>query len=248
MDEIKGRVVRQVESVLVKFKEDMINCVKDLVSALCKDYLGAHEVPQYVPTPVPNDVSGPENHTTPVADLNAVTIRNVLQNLSEYSTPPRSTPMSQVISFTLFLGRTFDENLTPTKKGNVGSGYDCATPVPENCAQSANSENRARQSSFQQSLELHKRQALNLADEPSFSLGLTQEEQSQGVVNVLAAEDELEDLVPAINVADNIEESQLSRKSKRQKTVPSGLVETYQCGPHLLSRLRESQKFIFFIG
>lgn len=95
--------------------------------------------------------------------------------------------------------------------------------------------------------ELHKRQALNLADEPSFSLGLTQEEQSLGVVNVLGAEDELADLLPAINVADNIEESQLSRKSKRQKTVPSGLVETYQCGPHLLSRLRESQKFIFLL-
>ncbi|WZZ25815.1 hypothetical protein YC2023_009216 [Brassica napus] len=243
MDEMEGRVVRQVESVLVKFKEDMINCVKDMVSALCKDYFGAHEVPQYVPTPVPNDVSGPKKHTTPVADLNAVTIRNVLRNLSEYSTPPRSTRMSQIISYTLFL----DENLTPTKKDNDGSGYECVTPVPENGAQSANSENRARQSSFQQSLELHKRQALNLADEPSFSLGLTQEEQSLGVVNVLGAEDELADLLPAINVADNIEESQLSRKSKRQKTVPSGLVETDQCGPHLLSRLRESQKFIFLL-
>ena len=112
MDEMEGRDVRQVESVLVKFKEDMINCVKDMVSALCKDYFGAHEVPQYVPTPVPNDVSGPKKHTTPVADLNAVTIRNVLRNLSEYSTPPRSTRMSQIISYTLFLVRTFvSENM-----------------------------------------------------------------------------------------------------------------------------------------
>lgn len=67
------------------------------------------------------------------------------------------------------------------------------------------------------------------------------------MVNVLAVEDDVADPLPAINVTDNIEERQLSRKSKTQKTVPSRLVETYQCGSHLLSRLRESQKFIFLL-
>lgn len=47
------------------------------------------------------------------------------------------------------------------------------------------------------------------------------------------------------NGRDNIEEGQGSRKSKRQKMVPSGLLDDYQCGPHLRSRLRDSQKFIF---
>ncbi|XP_048599446.1 uncharacterized protein LOC106363809 [Brassica napus] len=132
-------------------------------------------------------------------------------------------------------------------KDNHGSGYECVTPVPPNGAQSANSESRARQSSFQQRLELHKRKAHNVEEEPSFSLGLTQEEQSVGIVNVSVREDEFADLVPPIHVADNIEERQLCRKSKRQKTVPSGLLETYQCGPHLLSRLREYRKFIFLL-
>lgn len=44
MDEIEGKVLREVESVLDKFKEGMNNCVKDMVSALCKNYFGAHEV------------------------------------------------------------------------------------------------------------------------------------------------------------------------------------------------------------
>ena len=44
---------------------------------------------------------------------------------------------------------------------------------------------------------------------------------------------------------DNIEGSSSSRRSKRQKTVPSGLVEDYLCGPHLLSRAKESQRSIF---
>ena len=105
--EMEGRVVRQVESVLVKFKEDMINSVKDMVSGLCKDYLAAHVGPQYVTPPVRNDVSGTSNHTTPVADQNEVTIRNVLRNLSDYSTPPRSTRMSQVICLNNFKTRTF---------------------------------------------------------------------------------------------------------------------------------------------
>ena len=105
--EMEGRVVRQVESVLVKFKEDMINSVKDMVSGLCKDYLAAHVAPQYVSPPVRNDVSGTSNHTTPVADHNEVTIRNVLRNLSDYSTPPRSTRMSQVICLNNFKTRTF---------------------------------------------------------------------------------------------------------------------------------------------
>ena len=44
------------------------------------------------------------------------------------------------------------ENLTPTKKDHVESGYVCGTPVIQSCAQSANSENRSWQNLFQQSL------------------------------------------------------------------------------------------------
>uniref|UniRef100_A0A0D3CR25 Ubiquitin-like protease family profile domain-containing protein n=1 Tax=Brassica oleracea var. oleracea TaxID=109376 RepID=A0A0D3CR25_BRAOL len=51
--------------------------------------------------------------------------------------------------------------------------------------------------------------------------------------------------LPDLNFADNIEDPQTSRKSKRQKMVPSDLVENYHCGPHILSRLRRSQKFVF---
>lgn len=55
------------------------------------------------------------------------------------------------------------------------------------------------------------------------------------------------ELMVDIKVSDNIKEGQLSRKSKSQKTVPTDLVEDYQCGPHLLSRRRESLRCIFLI-
>ncbi|KAF2594771.1 hypothetical protein F2Q70_00042767 [Brassica cretica] len=76
-----------------------------------------------------------------------------------------------------------------------------------------------------------------LMDEPSFSLGLTQDEQVQGEVNIMAPEVDPGEPMSENNVDDNIEEEQVSRKSKRQKTVPSSLVDDYQCGPHILSQI-----------
>lgn len=44
------------------------------------------------------------------------------------------------------------DNPTPTKKDHVESGYVCGTPVIQSGAQSANSENRSMQQSFQHKL------------------------------------------------------------------------------------------------
>lgn len=89
-------------------------------------------------------------------------------------------------------------------------------------------------------------------------MGLTQEEALQGEGDNLPnqfheGEDHITNQLhqgePStdINVGDNIEDRHFTRKSKRLKTVPTGLVQDYQCGPHLLSRLRESQRNIFRI-
>ena len=93
--------------------------------------------------------------------------------------------------------------------------------------------------------EAHKRQEHNITDEPSFSLGLTQEEMNQGQLNMVPAEVPLRKTTSEMNVDDNIAEVQVSRKSKRQRTVPSTLVDDYQCGRHIMTRVRESQKFVF---
>ncbi|KAG2243636.1 hypothetical protein Bca52824_094530 [Brassica carinata] len=80
---------------------------------------------------------------------------------------------------------------------------------------------------------------------PSFSLGLTQEEQilsaepltRQEVANVTTLSD--------INVGDNIAYPQSLRKSKRQKTVPPALVQDYLCDPRIDSRLRSPWESVF---
>ncbi|KAG2323406.1 hypothetical protein Bca52824_016619 [Brassica carinata] len=156
--------------------KQMITSIKEMVSAHCKEHLVNPHGTGKIPTSAPNVVSIPPSQMRPVADANALTIRDILRDIN-----------------------------------HVDSGYVCVTLVPQLCAQSANSENRSRQNSFQQSLV-----------------------------------DEGEPMVE-INVADNIEVGQLTRKSKRQKTVRTGLVEDYQCDPHLLSRRRESQRCIFVI-
>ncbi|XP_009123716.1 uncharacterized protein LOC103848589 [Brassica rapa] len=232
VDAIEGKVVVHVDDLFVKLKEEMIKCVKDMVSAMVKDVFEAQNGPSNIPSAAPPEAAALSTHSTPARDLNANTIENVLRNLSDYSTPPRSKHMTQV-------------NLPSTNKDDVATGFVCVTPEPETCAQSANSENRTRQISLQQRLEAHKRQEHNITDEPSFSLGLTQEEMNQGQLNMVPAEVPLRKTTSEMNVDDNIAEGQVSRKSKRQRTVPSTLVDDYQCGRHIMTRVRESQKFVF---
>lgn len=92
-----------------------------------------------------------------------------------------------------------------------------------------------------------RREETGQEDDPSFSLGLTQEDLNQSQVNLVATEKPQGETALRMNVADNIEEGQVSRKSKRQRAVPSGLVEDYQCGRHIMSRARQAQKFVFGI-
>lgn len=88
---MQGNVVGLVESVLVKFKDEMLACVKDMVSALCKEQVVDRNGTHHIPTPGVDEVSVPANHTSHNPDANANTIRNVLCNVSVYSTPPRAT-------------------------------------------------------------------------------------------------------------------------------------------------------------
>ncbi|KAL0897756.1 hypothetical protein Bca101_081717 [Brassica carinata] len=205
---IEGKVVVQVDALFAKFKEEMIKCVKDMVSATCQDFGGVHHGVSHIPTDVSNEAGGQPSRTTPAADVHRNTIQNVLSNISAYSTPPRVNHTSQ------------EKNLTANNKDHVESGFVCVTPFDEHCAHSATSGNRTRQNSF----ELNLRQ-----------------------VNLVATEKPQGETALRMNVADNIEEGQVSRKSKRQRAVPSGLVEDYQCGRHIMSRARQAQKFFFGI-
>ncbi|KAH0926488.1 hypothetical protein HID58_018744 [Brassica napus] len=232
LDAIEGNVRVQVEALLGKFKEEMLSSVKDIVSALWKDHIAAHNAGGNSQPSSPTNVTVPACHTSHVADANAKTIQNVLRDISQYSTPPRSNHISEA------------ENPTPTKKDHVESGYVCGTPVIQSCAQSANSENRSRQN-LRLGISTTKTCRMNLH---FYSLGLTQEEQIHGDSPIYGKNDHELEHLSINNVADNIEGSILSWRSKRQKTVTTGLVEDYLCGPHLIvinvSRLAVSRREI----
>ncbi|KAF3487196.1 hypothetical protein F2Q69_00055774 [Brassica cretica] len=176
--------------------------IKDMVSALCKEQVVDRNGTHHIPTPGVDEVSVPANHTTHNPDANANTIRNVLCN---------------------------DENFTPRKEDDVGSRYVPFDPVSDTCAPSAHSETSTRKNAFQRSLGngAQHRQPLMITDEPTFSLGLTQEEQIQPDAHVMATEVGRGEPMSDNNGDDNIEEGQGSRKSKRKKTVPSGLLDDY---------------------
>ncbi|CAF2106345.1 unnamed protein product, partial [Brassica napus] len=73
---------------------------------------------------------------------------------------------------------------------------------------------------------------------PSFSLGLSQEDNNDDLVNGLAAEQ------VAVE-KDNPFDLQECRRGKRQKTVTHGLVDVFQCSPDILNRARESQMAVY---
>ena len=80
---------------------------------------------------------------------------------------------------------------------------------------------------------------------PSFSLGLTQEGALHWNHGISMPEIVTAVIEPTVNVVNNIEDPQQCRKSKRQKCVPQALVQDYQCGPEIVSRVQQSQKSIF---
>ncbi|CAG7910175.1 unnamed protein product [Brassica rapa] len=211
VDAIEGGVRKQVETLLSKFKGEMLSSLKDIVSEVCKDHLAAHKGPGNYQPSSPTNLFVPGCHTSHVADANAKTIANVLRDISQYSTPPRSNRICESV------------NPTPTTNQQVESGNVCGTSVIQSGAQSANSENRSRQQSFQHKLTPQNNKD-NIADEPSFSLGLTQEEQIQEDIPILGQTCPHHVQLSQTNVDDNIEGISSSRRSKRQKTVVDILI------------------------
>ena len=166
VEAIEQKVGVYVETLLEKFKEEMLTFVTEKVSTLWKEHIGSLSGAGTIPTSPTKEVSVPATHSSPDADVNAMTIQNVLRDISQYSTPPRSNRMSEVRIMCLYFIVSFHRsiiiiiftkfmctciyyyqagNLTPSNKAHAGSGYVCVTRVLQSCAQSAISENRSRQ-------------------------------------------------------------------------------------------------------
>ncbi|XP_018436588.1 uncharacterized protein LOC108808979 [Raphanus sativus] len=223
VDSVEGSIVGLVEGVLAKFKDEILHSVRCLVGQLTKDNEGG---PSTIPEKGRNTAAMDKgnmrgSNVSPLIDVNGEIIRNILDNLSAYSTPPASPRLS--------LG----ENPSPTKNHERIDHPAAVDNVHNSFALSAHSENHRRSLDLNQPLEVENRFPITNMEVPSFSLGLTQEEP----LEVAAGN--------TVNVVDNTEDPQQSRKSKRQKCVPQALVDDYECGREIVSRVRKSQKFIF---
>lgn len=102
VDSIEGSVVELVQSVLAKLKEEMLETVRNLFTALTKEEdAGPSRIPKNVTNTVDREnyssrVNGRGSNGCLVKEANDQTIRNILGNLSSYSTPPDSPRLSQV--------------------------------------------------------------------------------------------------------------------------------------------------------
>ncbi|KAG2239117.1 hypothetical protein Bca52824_089977 [Brassica carinata] len=232
IDFIEFSVTAIVESMLKKFKDDLVDTVTSMViSAVGKGQPSADNITAVNPCAIPHCVSVNDPLRNPVLEANDKCLRNVMEHISDYSTPPTSPRNSQ--------------NTIPSVVGDAQKAAKPLCPGNHSGAQSAHSQNHSPHVDITQILVVDKMVAPCINDMPSFSLGLTQEENMQLEDERLPQERATVSLGDDIVVGDNMDDPQSSRKSKRQKTVPAALLHDYQCGPHILSRMRLSQKVVF---
>ncbi|KAJ4904803.1 Uncharacterized protein Rs2_18754 [Raphanus sativus] len=178
-------------------------------------------------------------------DENNRVIANVLENLSHYSTPPGSPNQPPVSD-----GRGQDEISSLPTGGYLGESKHQLRSIsrPElnvqkwqskqNLAYAATNVNvgdRPQMSTLSGHSGTEDRLRSDF-DQPSFSLGLTQEKD--------ALPSREHDQMGENNTHHGLEthlDTFLSRKSKRIKTVPQYLLSGYQCGSSILNRAREGQ-------
>ncbi|KAF3488288.1 hypothetical protein F2Q69_00053784 [Brassica cretica] len=235
VDSIEGSLVGLVHSVFGKLKEEMLESVRHLVTALTKEEGDAPATIEenLTNTAVRQNGIVPDSNSSPVREANDQTIRNILGNLILYSTPPNSPRLCQ------------GEN--PTPKYNEGGLYFEAggDNVNDSFALSAHSQNHQRAVEINQPLEEENRVQGPAMDMPSFSLGLTQDEALNGNHGITFKESVRHQPESIVKAVDNIEVRHQYRKSKRQKCVPHALLADYECGPEIGSRVKKSQNFIF---
>ncbi|KAL0802259.1 hypothetical protein Bca101_057435 [Brassica carinata] len=96
LDSIEGSLLGLVKSVFAKFKEEMLESVRCLVAEFTKgDEVGPSRIPEKGnQTPSINKGNMAGSNVSHVRDANAQSIRNILANLSAYSTPPASPRLS----------------------------------------------------------------------------------------------------------------------------------------------------------
>lgn len=100
IDSIESYLTGYLESLMGKFKEEMLQTITSMViTYLGKGHSAAPHDPLLNPPETHNFVSGNLPYMIPLADDNAKSIRNVMENLSDYSTPPSSPRNCQVILY-----------------------------------------------------------------------------------------------------------------------------------------------------
>ncbi|KAL0813247.1 hypothetical protein Bca101_069690 [Brassica carinata] len=214
---IEDTVNRVIAPVLSTFKEELVRSVADIVNQKMaavhwKETNPIHTRPDLEQTGDVNDGG----------DLNAPIIRNVLGNLTQYSTPTRSADKCQKSD-----NRTKTRDPPPAKLVAAREKLLDATSHPSLTPESNHEQRDMTAGDKSGDLSTHS---------PSFALGLTQEDQVgigtlEGVHRVSIIDD-----IPKDSFDGGSADVEILRKSKRAKLHPSALVAGYQSGTEMRNR------------
>ncbi|CAH8384092.1 unnamed protein product [Eruca vesicaria subsp. sativa] len=227
MEELKSKYSQLEETVTRTFQAKFDKLKKDMVESLTaaiRDEVIRQKISSELDF---NQDKGPRNEFEVEETQYEATIRNVLGNIDQYTTPRETSRTCAGISSTNNCG-----NKSP------GVRTDIVVEATGRGSNSYQSHKSDRLDEVSQSKEGVTNASGPVIEVPSFSLGLTQEE----VANVQHENNSNETANDGVGVTN------LCRKIKRQRTIPPVLLADYHCPPILVTRARESQKRMFATG
>ncbi|KAL0844975.1 hypothetical protein Bca101_018221 [Brassica carinata] len=230
---IEDTVKSVIGPMLANFKEEILKSVGEVLKKEKVEGTHKHERGLHAPTGLGTITDGQEG----VGDINEEIIRNVIDNIEQYSTPPQSVDQCEASDNRTINQEPASVNAAPVKKIKRTVPQFHSTASASSPAQ----------------LDMNALTAHDTGEpeEPSFSLGLTQEEK-KNTLQSLQVDHEgtdhghnkvADEFCSGTEIEFNGKDSEpdLPRKSKRSRAAPPGLVADYQFGSDLQKRFRGVQ-------
>uniref|UniRef100_A0A0D3CXZ3 DUF1985 domain-containing protein n=1 Tax=Brassica oleracea var. oleracea TaxID=109376 RepID=A0A0D3CXZ3_BRAOL len=263
MFQMKGDIIQSIETMITNQHQDPIinsksqpSSVQDLNNSdpTFNDTENAQPRENtYVQDEPPHFLEG-DIHDSPTRglspDISGLTPSpNVTSLENQMEHPPASKTMAQRDPFPFIENPSFSLGLSQEEKQDHTDGRSSQEPetVEEDSQDKVPKRRKSlRLRNFLNSTlplstsveQISEMESFPVIEIPSFSLGLSQEDNNDALVNGLAAEQ------VAVEI-DNPFDLQECRRGKRQKTVTHGLVDVFQCSPDILNRARESQMAVY---
>ncbi|KAF3501391.1 hypothetical protein F2Q69_00041533 [Brassica cretica] len=244
---VENKIKSMIESMMVPMlKQKLFQMKGDIIQSIETMIKNQHQDPIINSKSQPLSVQDLNNSDPTSNDTeNDSPTRGLSADISGLTPPPNVTslenqmehpPASKTVTTQSLQTRSLEEERQDHTNGR--SSQEPETVEEDSQAKLPQRRKSLRLQNFLNPTLLPSTSVEQVIEIPSFSLGLSQEDNNDDLVNGSAAEQ------VAVE-KDNPFDLQECRRGKRQKTVTHGLVDVFQCSPDILNRARESQMVVY---